>query len=425
MQILNCTINNSATSYFKIKNLMIQKGSVVTQWRPSYYDTDYVTAALQQDYAQSGGLVLASSIMLGTNNVINGQVVEQNTYSGMNGIYASEKSPAFWAGGKMVDAAETSTDAATFMVRMDGTAYAAKNTVRFNENQIEVGAQGDVWQTIMNSEGFAVNYNGYDRVAMKNTQVSKSDFDSAVNANSYIDFDADNGTSYDVKMRRHLYSNGSCDITIVDTETYDSVIGDYTVATLAIATNAIRTATVAIKGLRLRIQNPMTNVNGTTGDVYPLNSSRLRVRLKVTQGSATLLTQTVDYSEWNTNYLEWNIPDAKFACANDTDTVSMSITFISNGISSGASVTTSTVSLGISGKVYVTQKGSNQMLFGNNGTLQSWTKDSITSAAAQNATLWAVRVGNYGLRITSDNGFEVTQDGGSTWKAVDLSKILS
>jgi uncharacterized cupin superfamily protein len=129
----------------------------------------------------------------------------------------------------------------------------------------------------------------------------------------------------------------------------------------------------------------------------------------------------------------WNIPNIRFV-PNVSGALYITITFISNGLSAGYNnVTmsgTSPLEIQLTGLCAITQRGVNQSLFGNNGTLQRWVTTSrsgttSTSAQVQTAGMWAVRVGNYGLCITNSGGFEVTQDGGSTWKTVDLSKILS
>lgn len=121
----------------------IEKGKKATAWCPNNHDSadrvtdmDYITKALGQSTTVSGGLVLSSLIQVGEKTT-SGYTVR----AGINGLWGGDGTITLWAGGVMEDAAKptASANAAKFLVRADGTAYAANNTVRFGVNTMEVG----------------------------------------------------------------------------------------------------------------------------------------------------------------------------------------------------------------------------------------------------------------------------------------------
>jgi len=125
---------------------------------------DYLRRAMQESATISGGLVLASLIQLGYTQA-------DGTFrvmAGLNGINGSDDTLAFWAGGDMADEALTPGAGARFAVRMDGSAYAAGNTIRFRENTVEVG--NDI--ELRNSGLFLKNGSRYV-AAIKNESVAR------------------------------------------------------------------------------------------------------------------------------------------------------------------------------------------------------------------------------------------------------------
>lgn len=134
---------NHSDSAIRIGGFKLERGEVATDWsrNPSDNDTsgfDYLREALEQDTSITGGLVQTSV-------VIQGRKESDGTYtvwSGSNGLYVSGDTPAFWAGGEMADyfnSTSTSTRPATYMIRMDGTGYAAGGTIRFLKNEVMLG----------------------------------------------------------------------------------------------------------------------------------------------------------------------------------------------------------------------------------------------------------------------------------------------
>lgn len=114
-------------------------------WTPSVEEVDagidqyaYIKTALGESTDIIGGLILTSLIRLGV-KTINGFDVR----AGISGILKegnNERDIAVWAGGEQIDAAEVEDpNSATFAIRQDGSAYAAKNTVRFEQDRVMVG----------------------------------------------------------------------------------------------------------------------------------------------------------------------------------------------------------------------------------------------------------------------------------------------
>ncbi|MDE5727121.1 MAG: hypothetical protein K2H94_03210, partial [Duncaniella sp.] len=130
-----CLVRNGV---LEIAMPQITRGNRVADWRPSPLDFSYITEALKNTFEVNGGLVLASLIKLGYTDA------DENfrVMAGLSGIYKSSERGgglAMWAGGDQIDAADDPTNGATFGVRHDGTAYACKNVMRFEPNQVAVG----------------------------------------------------------------------------------------------------------------------------------------------------------------------------------------------------------------------------------------------------------------------------------------------
>ena len=115
---------------FYINSWKVERGNKATAWSASAKDTGYLRQALGQDTDVAGGVILSS--------LIQARDVDGDVTAGINGIVNSVRSIAIWGGGPLRDAAYES-DGAAFALRHDGSVYAAHNTVRFEENRMEVG----------------------------------------------------------------------------------------------------------------------------------------------------------------------------------------------------------------------------------------------------------------------------------------------
>ena len=93
----------------------------------------YLKNALKENTSIEGGLIQSSVLALGYTDAQGAHHI----MAGSSGIYESSQlggGIAFWAGGPRIDkfVDTTATDAASFVVRHDGSGYAAKGAIRFN-----------------------------------------------------------------------------------------------------------------------------------------------------------------------------------------------------------------------------------------------------------------------------------------------------
>lgn len=93
----------------------------------------YLKNALKENTSIEGGLIQSSVLALGYTDAQGAHHI----MAGSSGIYESSQlggGIAFWAGGSRIDkfVNTTATDAASFVVRHDGSGYAAKGAIRFN-----------------------------------------------------------------------------------------------------------------------------------------------------------------------------------------------------------------------------------------------------------------------------------------------------
>ncbi|MDE6042673.1 MAG: hypothetical protein K2G07_03900, partial [Muribaculaceae bacterium] len=128
---------SSAQAGATIERIKVEKGAnYAPVWTKSTHDIDYLTTALKENGSLEGGLILGALMRLGFTD----QKGKYNVTAGMNGIATPSDAPAVWTGGEMIDrAVSTADNAAKAMLRHDGTAYFASNTVRLRERLMQVG----------------------------------------------------------------------------------------------------------------------------------------------------------------------------------------------------------------------------------------------------------------------------------------------
>ncbi len=103
---------------------------------------EYLKEALRGYSITEGGLFLSSHIRLGHWEKVDGKPVMNKVYAGMNGIYTNDRSIATWWGGDMVDRFNAAdkpitpvpVNAASALIRMDGTGYLAKGNIKWNSD---------------------------------------------------------------------------------------------------------------------------------------------------------------------------------------------------------------------------------------------------------------------------------------------------
>lgn len=142
----------------------LEFGNIPTQWSPSPLDIDYITEVLKQDRTKiTGALIQTGQIRLGQTQPDG----THKTMAGSNGVYENERTLTIWGGGDMVDAEEDPENGATFAVRMDGSVYAAKNTVRFGERNMRIGEN-----LLLDEDGLTLLDNGAERLRVVNKSIA-------------------------------------------------------------------------------------------------------------------------------------------------------------------------------------------------------------------------------------------------------------
>ena len=216
-------IQVGSNRYIKISNLKVELGGNETKWTFSPNDPaviqaqvsslDYLKNAMREDTTIANGIIQSAIIRLGYHE--NQKDSEGNTQkvfipqSGVNGIpqtNALGKGLAFWGGGDCVDRALDAVNGALFGVRMDGTAYASGNVIRFEQDHILVGDSMRLSEDKME----ILDENGLASVKITNTTVPESVSDSGqtqvsqtyTGSQSYHCYYNNNGTEL-------FYDNGS------------------------------------------------------------------------------------------------------------------------------------------------------------------------------------------------------------------------
>ena len=151
----------------RFHKVMFVRGSTIPQeWYPSIYDPDYLMRALKESTTIDGGLILSSLIKLGYTSESGYKVM-----AGANGVYdgaARGGGLAFWAGGDAIDKEDDKENGAALGIRLDGSAYAASNTVRFKKNVVEVGDS-----VLLTDDGLLMlDENGNERLQISNSDVA-------------------------------------------------------------------------------------------------------------------------------------------------------------------------------------------------------------------------------------------------------------
>lgn len=225
----------------------IEKGKKATAWAPNNHDDadritgmDYIAEALGQSTTISGGLVLSSVIQVGETTP-SGYTVR----AGMNGLWNGDNTPMLWAGGAMADAATNAANAAKFLVRADGTAYAAGNTVRFGESAMEVGDN-----VVLDANGLRLQDNASGDTLLRITNQSIGDDVTSENQSS-VSLDQSKAVSVPFKRVQNTGDTGS--IAVMD----GAYLEDTTLATIAVGTEQL-TAGSSISAV-LTINIPMAD----------------------------------------------------------------------------------------------------------------------------------------------------------------------
>lgn len=193
--IATSEINLEVFEVDTIYRVKLEKGNKPTAWKRA----NYLERALLENTTIEGGLIATSLIQLGY--TIDDQFVVQ---SGINGVLNEDrigKGIAFWAGGDIVDAEEDAVNPrkAKTIIRHDGTGYMANNTIRFKENQVELGDS-----LVLHKDRLEMQASdGGSNFVVKNTPTGYGDIDSLENVSQTVKI------SYPVNGQMLLYRGTS------------------------------------------------------------------------------------------------------------------------------------------------------------------------------------------------------------------------
>lgn len=366
-KVSNVTSNWYDWTDFTIYDLMLEEGNTASSWCRSPHDTDYLTAALRENTTIEGGLILASLIKLGYTSDEGYKIM-----SGMNGVYSPTDTGhglAFWSGGDMIDAKDsTAVNRATFAIRMDGTAYAANNVLRFNANNINVGND-----TILDTTGLHLFESNEERLTIANKAIP-SNFLGTIGGSQTLSL------------------NGSFGYTC---STGGAVVSSGRVMTSGVA--------ISTSGASMTI-----NLTATDDSGY-LNGGT--ILLKVWQNGSERASYHFPFSG-STCELSYFI-DLSTIFTSGQVTISVELY---PSVDSAKDTHEGTMSL--VGTCYLANDSANITLLGNNGLATKWGNAALLVHNTDSTNGEVVMMsGNYGFKVTPTGLFR-TSDGGSNWTAM-------
>lgn len=417
---LMLSVANASTNLWTdcaVTNLKLEEGNVATEWSMSPYDVNYLIEALQESTTIDGGLILASLIKLGYTDA-NGN---WKVGAGINGLLGSDGGTdaaqriMLWSGGDQIDAAEspTSADAATFLVRRDGTFYAANNVLRFLKDRMEVGSditldeQGlHLRDTESNSEMLTISTEQVGDLVdlIRSTQVAITYTETTPN------FKFNRRTSISaVSEAAEIAAQAGEDIDIsLPTGYYLCEVDSMTIALNGGNVVLINGSTFNLD-LQFRVVAYMEDMANFDAD--------LRLTLQKSNNDITWSDVQTYYagvdSNINTHTLSFKLTNV----ALPTGYRYRLVLSAHNSMSATPNITL-TPTMSISGKVIGGSQ--NKTVGGANGFASSWNGAAILVKSGYAGMI----AGNFGIQCVKDVGLQVTNDG-TTWKTIDFAKLAS
>lgn len=376
-----------------IDKIKVEKGNIRTDWSPSSDDIDYLKSALKETTNIDGGVILTSLIRLGYTSGNNFKIM-----SGLNGIFSnSDKGNglAFWAGGENIDAAvsPSSNTRARFGVRMDGTGYAADNTVRFEPEKVEVGD----WIHLEKS-GLRMNIDGQDRMELGNYKIP-----GAAVLESKRTFEEFNTgvTLSNTTVHYYKYPTTGTVLYWLSGSAVDSVNGRF-LADYPLGRQPVGTSLSVNISITMPIVVADTMLSQLSGGTY-------RLRWLVLYGGKIYRSGTVSgkYKYAGLTF-EFSTPtDGLTLGSGDSSDYTLRFLFI-NGETRTAyadRINNPSPVINCKGGAFI-PPSENKTTLGNDGMMVSW---GDTRQVVQ-AGLWGARVGSYGIKIQVD-GIYIMSDG--------------
>lgn len=420
---LMLSVTNASASLWTdcaVTNLKLEEGNVATEWSMSPYDVNYLIGALQESTTIDGGLILASLIKLGYTDA-NGN---WKVGAGINGMLGSDGGTdaaqriMLWSGGDQIDAAEspTSSEAATFLVRRDGTFYAANNVLRFLKDRLEVGdditldEQGlHLRDTASNSEMLTISTEEVGELVdlIRSTQVAITYTGTTPVFKFY---ERTNVSAIAEAAEIATQSSGTAEIADITLPTgyYLCEVGDMTIALNGGNVVSINCSTFNLD-LQFRITAYMEDMANFETD--------LRLTLQKSNDSITWNDVQTYYAEVESN---GSIHKLSFKLTNVALSTGYRYRLVLSAYNDIAATpnNTRTPTMTISGKVIGGSQ--NKTVCGINGFASSWNGAAILTKSGYAGMI----AGNFGIQCVKDVGLQVTNDG-ATWKTIDFAKLAS
>jgi len=377
--------------YYFLSSPKLERGNIPSDWSTSSEDVSFVKRALKGTTLINGGLVMSSMVLLGEQ--VN---YDFRVWSGMSGLY-SETSPnkgiAFFAGGSPLD----ENRIPTYVINHDGTGYAANKVIKFNDYDITVGEN-----VSLNRNGLELrNDEGQIRLQIGNIPIPKDlkthdiqNFDSFRELSlkeipaTYVEQYTDE-TGFIWYARLIFEKEVSEEKTVVSAVAETSSMMFY-FETQIPTLHSLDPTTAILAEVEYTLYE-----HDNAGGKHTIAESRRVLTLNngILQSSVAFDVDLVVGCSYSAAY---RIVPTNLEAAPE-----------GIGIKLNAQATTV-----FAGDVYLGKDI--RVILGNDGFLSQWpnTKQLHYDGC------WGVVVGTYGFRITAENGFERSYDGGDTWEVI-------
>lgn len=399
---LRLYVENVSGGTIKIRNLMFQQSQKVAPWRPNVNDSNYLINALRGSTTLSGGLVLTSLVEVGNSD--SGSYVARAGMSGLDEPAHSHGGPVFWGGGTYLQA---SVGKSTYVIYMDGTGHAANGTIKFQEDKLQVGNYVN-----LNENGLDMTINDKKKLQVGNYNIDADYIMQAVTRRNHGE----------VKWPYRM-NFGAAYVYVNDDGAYNMWLDDMTTETgwgehFRLEVGSVPAgSTLRLPKLRFLCLG-IDKAAKSRGGVCP------RLNMRVSGSGSAITTKYFDPTisrEGNSLNLEYNISASSVLFENNTSDVR--VEFWLENISSRPDLTKWTYY----NDKQITDAGDDKGVvteiefpindttkLGADGVQMSWGKSNVL----QKGNLWGVRVGEYGLKVTS-TGLQIMTRSSNEWMAFE------
>lgn len=369
----------------------LEMGRHATEWAASPKDVNYLQKALENGGSVEAGLFLGSMITLGYKDTRG-----FNVMSGMNGIYNSNVAGggmAYFAGGDPGAALDESK--VTYCMRMDGTGFFAGKTIRVWNNLMEVGDY-----VTLDSDGLKL----FEDKAHENIRLAVTNQSVGDEINLFDSADKNYNTFTDLTLT--LAGRESNEVILDSVATLPIVIvtnsnqKDYSLGSITANTTLNIAVSVAFGWLFAMNDEGVVGAAMGTLCVDLLKGSEVVESYK---GSFNLTSQTTVGASVNINKIV------------DAGTYSLKIYALPSPVTMGLPTKNKTASGQITGTA---KKGFvNKTILGTDGFVTVWGGNTAIMCKEGTALL---RAGNFGIRVSVENGIEASKNAGNADSWVKL-----